>query len=68
VKRLFAIGGKLFNLKGDDLAARLLEAASKIVKAQIIELDALHWRDGNEIMKQLEEQAVKRGVWESKPR
>lgn len=64
VKRLMAIGGKLFGLKGDPLEARLLEAATKILAKAVHDLHALHWRDGNDVMRALEEQAVKRGVWE----
>ncbi len=64
VERLLAIGSNLFNLKGDMLELRLLEAASKILKRSIADVHALHWRDGGEVMRQLEEQAIKRGVWE----
>lgn len=66
VERLLAIGTKLFNLKGESLEYRLLEAASKILKRSVADLHALHWRDGGEVMRQLEEQAIKRGVWERK--
>jgi hypothetical protein len=66
VQRLMAIGGKLFNLKGDPLEHRLLEASSKILKKSVSDIHALHWRDGGEVMRQLEEQAIKRGVWERK--
>jgi hypothetical protein len=66
VKRLLAIGGKLFNLTGDALEARIIEAANKILKSNVSNLYALHWRDGGQVMKQLEEQAIKRGVWESR--
>lgn len=66
VGRLLAISGKLFNLKGDDLKTRVADAASKILKCTVTDLNALHWRDGGEVMRQLEEQAVKRGVWEAK--
>jgi hypothetical protein len=66
VHRLMTIGGKLFNLNGEVLERRLLEAASKILKKSVCDLHALHWRDGGEVMRQLEEQAVKRGVWESR--
>lgn len=64
VKRLMAIGGKLFGLKGDALETRLLEAATKILSKAVHDLHALHWRDGNDVMRALEETAVKRGVWE----
>ena len=64
VRRLLAIAGKLFNLKGDPLETRLLEASAKILGKSIGDVHALHWRDGNEVMKQLEETAIKRGVWE----
>jgi hypothetical protein len=64
VRRLLAIAGKLFNLKGDALETRLLEASAKILGKSIGDVHALHWRDGNEVMKQLEETAIKRGVWE----
>jgi phage recombination protein Bet len=63
VRRIFAIGGKLFNLTGDALEDRICLAASKIIGKQIADLHALHYRDGNKVMKELEEQAVKRGVW-----
>ncbi len=66
LQRLMAIGGKLFNLKGDALEHRLVEASSKILKKSVSDLHALHWRDGGEVMRQLEEQAIKRGVWERK--
>ena len=64
VRRLLAIGGKLFNLSGDALEARVLGAAGKILSKSVADLYALQWRDGSEVMKQLEENAVKRGVWE----
>jgi hypothetical protein len=64
VRRLLSIAGKLFNLKGEALETRLLEASGKILKKSIADVHALHWRDGNEVMKQLEETAIKRGVWE----
>jgi hypothetical protein len=64
VERLLGIAGKLFNLRGEPLEFRLLEAASKILKRSVADLHALHWRDGGEVMRQLEEQAIKRGVWE----
>jgi hypothetical protein len=64
VERLLGIGGKLFNLRGESLEGRLLEAASKILKRSVADIHALHWRDGGEVMRQLEEQAIKRGVWE----
>lgn len=67
VKRLYAIGGKLFGLKGDGLEARLCSAASKILRRQVVDLHAMHWKDGGEVMKALEDQAVKRGVWEKDP-
>jgi hypothetical protein len=64
VKRVFAIGSKLWpDLKGDALEKRLLAAASKIVKADVLNLHRLQWRDGNDVMKKLEEEAVSRGVW-----
>jgi hypothetical protein len=66
VRRLMAIGGKLFNLKGEQLETRLLEAASKIIGRAVADLHALHWRDGNKVMQALEDQAVKRGVWDAK--
>ncbi len=65
MRRLYAIAEKLFNLKDDALEARLIEASSKIVKRNIMDMNALHWRDGNEVMRQLEEQAIKRGLWEA---
>lgn len=64
VRRLLIIGAKLFNLQGDALEARVLGAAGKILGKSIADLYALQWRDGGEVMKQLEETAVKRGVWE----
>lgn len=66
LKRLLMIGQKLFNLTGDLLHSRMAEAATKILKANVTDLGKLHWRDGGEVMRQLEEQAVKRGVWEAK--
>ncbi len=66
VERLLSIGTKLFNLRGESLEYRLIEAASKILKRSVADLHALHWRDGGEVMRQLEEQAIKRGVWERK--
>jgi hypothetical protein len=63
-----AIGSKLFNLRDESLENRLLEASSKILKKSIADLNALHWRDGNEVMRQLEETAVKRGVWDASSR
>jgi hypothetical protein len=64
VKRVFAIGSKLWpDLKGDALEKRLLAAASKIVKADVTNLHRLQWRDGNDVMKKLEEEAVRQGVW-----
>jgi hypothetical protein len=65
VRRLLAIGGKLFNLKGDPLETRLLEAASKILGKGVEDLNALHWKDGNKVMQALEDQAIKRGVWDA---
>lgn len=65
VRRLLAIGGKLFNLKGDSLETRMLEAASKILGRGVADLNALHWKDGNKVMHALEDQAVKRGVWDA---
>jgi hypothetical protein len=64
VERLLGIAGKLFNLRGELLEGRLLEAAGKILKRSVADIHALHWRDGGEVMRQLEEQAIKRGVWE----
>ena len=64
VRRLLTIAAKLFNLQGDALEARVLGAAGKILGKSIADLYALQWRDGGEVMKQLEETAVKRGVWE----
>jgi hypothetical protein len=65
VKRIFAIGQKLFpDLKGDALEKRLLKAASAIVKADVLNLHRLQWRDGNDVMRKLEEEAIKQGVWE----
>ncbi|MFN3266002.1 MAG: hypothetical protein ACK41E_04085 [Deinococcales bacterium] len=64
VERLLSIAGKLFNLRGEQLEQRLLEAAGKILKRSVADIYALHWRDGGEVMRQLEEQAIKRGVWE----
>ena len=66
VERLLDIAGKLFNLRGEALEHRLSEAASKILKRSVADIHALHWRDGGEVMRQLEEQAIKRGVWERK--
>lgn len=66
VERLLSIGTKLFNMRGESLEHRLLEAAGKILKRSVADLHALHWRDGGEVMRQLEEQAIKRGVWERK--
>ncbi len=66
VERLLSIGTKLFNMRGESLEHRLLEAASKILKRSVADLHSLHWRDGGEVMRQLEEQAIKRGVWERK--
>jgi hypothetical protein len=64
VKRVFAIGAKLWpDLKGEQLAARIRSAASRIVKAEVLHLDKLHYRDGNDVMKQLEATAVEKGVW-----
>lgn len=65
VRRLLAIGGKLFNLKGDSLETRLLEAASKILGKGVADLNGLHWKDGSKVMQALEDQAVKRGVWDA---
>ncbi len=65
VRRLLAIGAKLFNLKGDTLETRLLEAASKILGKSVEDLNALHWKDGNKVMQALEDQAIKRGVWDA---
>jgi hypothetical protein len=65
VRRLLAIGAKLFNLKGDPLETRLLEAASKILGRGVADLNALHWKDGNKVMQALEDQAIKRGVWDA---
>ncbi len=64
VARLLEIGSKLFNLKGDALETRVLGAAGKILGKSVADIHALHWRDGSEVMKQLEETAIKRGVWQ----
>ena len=64
VRRLLAIGAKLFNLSGDALESRVLEAAGKILGKSIADLYGLQRLDGDKVMKQLEETAVKRGVWE----
>ncbi|HEX2864885.1 MAG TPA: recombinase RecT, partial [Deinococcales bacterium] len=66
VGRLCAIGAKLFGLKGDALDARLASAASKILKNRVADLHALHWKDGNDVMRALEDEAVRRGVWQAK--
>jgi hypothetical protein len=63
LNRTRAIAGKLFNLKGEALDDRLLHAASKILKCNVRTLDLLDWKDGKEVMRSLEEEAVKRGVW-----
>ncbi len=65
VRRLLAIGGKLFALKGDALEARLLKAASKILGRGVEDLNALHWKDGNKVMQALEDQAIKNKVWDA---
>ena len=64
VNRLMAIAERLFKLRGDDLEARVLTAASKILGRDVADLHALHWRDGGEVMHALEEQAKKKGVWD----
>ncbi len=74
IKRTYAIAAKLFNLTGNDLDARVIEAAQKILADSLSEedhknlegfgLESLHWRNGKKVMEKLEEQAVKRGVWE----
>lgn len=64
VLRLLTIGAKLFNLQGDALEARVLEAASKILARSVADLYAVQRHDGETVMKQLEETAIKRGVWE----
>jgi hypothetical protein len=64
IKRVFAIGAALFpDKKGDALAIRIREAASKILNLEISSLHDLHWKQGEEIMKKLEEEAIKKGVW-----
>ena len=64
VQRLLTIAEKLFKLRGEDLEARVLTAASKILGRDVADLHALHWRDGSDVMHALEEQAVKKGVWQ----
>ena len=58
-----AIANALFDLRDPALSTRVLEAGSKILKRRVSQLTRLHWRDGGEIMRQLEQSAVKRGVW-----
>ena len=66
-KRLGAIASKLFpDLKGNDLTARVSEAASKILGVETTNLATLNKTDGQKVMKALEDQAVKKGVWETK--
>lgn len=64
VTRLLAVGKKLFNLSGETLENRVLEAAGKILGQSVADLYALQRLDGDKVMKQLEETAVKRGVWD----
>lgn len=66
-KRLGAIASKLFpDLKGKELTARVTEAANKILGVEGVSLAALNKADGQKVMKALEDQAVKNGVWEAK--
>ena len=64
VRHLLAVGKNLFNLSGDALESRVLEAAGKILGQSVADLYGLQRLDGDKVMKQLEETAVKRGVWE----
>lgn len=61
VKNLLNLAEKLFKLKDSALETRVLEAASKILKCNVIDLYGLHWRDGSQIAKQFEDSLIKRG-------
>jgi hypothetical protein len=65
IKRIRAIGTKLFNLTSDALESRLVEAAGKILKTEVATLAALHWKDGSKVMEALEKKAIEKGVWKS---
>ena len=40
--------------------------AAKVIGKSVFDIHALHWRDGNEIMRALEDEATRRGVWSPK--
>ncbi|HEX2863144.1 MAG TPA: phage recombination protein Bet [Deinococcales bacterium] len=64
VRRVFALGHKLWpELDGNEFTERVVSAASRILNAQVRRLDRLAKHDGDEVMKQLEAEAKKRGVW-----
>jgi hypothetical protein len=64
IKRTQAIAKNLFNLTGEKLNARILEAASKILEREITDLSVLKWQDGQKVMDELEKTAIERGVWQ----
>lgn len=62
-KLLFVVGGKLYNLKGDQLHARLLEDANKVTQKSVAHLHLLNFKDGNKILELVKSAAVAAGVW-----
>jgi hypothetical protein len=60
-KLLFVIGKKFYQLEGDALTSRLLEAASKITQKSVAYLDRLNYKDGNKILEEIKEAAIANG-------
>lgn len=66
---MFAIAQTLFldannkPLKGDAMTVRLREACSKILKCEVKHIHLLAQRDGIDVIRALEKEAVRRGVW-----
>jgi hypothetical protein len=64
--KLRSVGKALFNLTGTDLDLRLVDGSSKILKMRVQRLEALHRQDAADVLEQITETAVKRGVWQAK--
>jgi hypothetical protein len=60
-KLLFVIGKKFYQLEGDALTSRLLEAASKITQKSVAYLDRLNYKDGNKILEEIKAAAIANG-------
>lgn len=66
VKLLYVVGGKLFELRGDALDHRLCKAATSILKRNVHDLHALHWKDGTAVLDAVKTEAIKLGKFQER--